>query len=301
MSRTNSLPFGAALVTLPAMMKKSGRAEELKEILEGLYRKYNHKKFIPPDPLQFVYKYAGAADMEIAGFLAASFAYGSAVQIQKFLESLLIPMGRSPAEFIANFAAGDKKHFRNLKYRFNSASDIVAVIGILKGVLNSFGSLERAFIAGYDKNDETIIPALSAFCIALLGQSLNPSRGLKYLIVSPANLSSCKRMFLFLRWMVRSDNIDSGLWQAVDKSKLIVPVDVHMGRLSRICGLHSRKSYNLKTSLEITDGFRAICPGDPVRYDFALCRIGILENCTGKRNAYCKGCELAGLCQLKSR
>ena len=97
--------------------------------------------------------------------------------------------------------------------------------------------------------------------------------------------------------MVRKDEVDAGLWKTIDKSKLVVPVDVHMGRLSKILGLHNKKTVNLKTAIEITDGFAQISPQDPVKYDFALCRIGILENCTGKANKYCPNCELTKFCR----
>jgi uncharacterized protein (TIGR02757 family) len=99
--------------------------------------------------------------------------------------------------------------------------------------------------------------------------------------------------------MVRKDETDTGLWKKIDKSKLIVPVDIHIGRLSKILGLYNRKTINLKTAIEITEGFSQICPQDPVKYDFALCRIGIIENCTGRKNKYCQYCELAEMCRGK--
>ena len=266
----------------------------LKNILEGLYRKYNHKRFIPPDPLQFVYRYEKKADMEIAGFLAAMFAYGAVEQIEKFVNGLLGKMGKSPAGFIKNFSAKDKKLFKSLKYRFNTGQDIIRLLEILKKVLVRHGSIENLFLKGYHKSDKNIIPAATKFIKALDGKG---SRGLRFLLSDPAKGGTSKRLLLFLRWMVRKDEADAGLWKKVDKSKLVVPVDVHMGRLSRILGLHNKKTINLKTAIEITAGFAEICPQDPVKYDFALCRIGILENCSGKKNKYCPECELAELCR----
>ena len=275
--------------------------ENLPQILEKLYQKYNHKKFIPPDPLQFVYCYKNKADMEIAGFLAALFAYGAVEQIENFLACLLGKMGKNPADFIKNFSAKDKKLFENLKYRFNTADDIINLLSTLKKTLNKFGSLENLFLAGFDSQDENIIPAATKFIRAL---NAGDSPGLKFLLSDPANGGTCKRLFLFLRWMVRNDEVDAGLWKTIDRAKLIAPVDVHIGRLSRILGLHSKKTINLKTALEITADLRKINPADPVKYDFALCRIGILENCTGKpfdpaqgkQNKYCPNCELAKFC-----
>ncbi|MBU1260493.1 MAG: TIGR02757 family protein [Planctomycetes bacterium] len=265
----------------------------IKNILDGLYRKYNHKRFIPPDPLQFVYRYEKKVDMEIAGFLAAMFAYGAVEQIEKFLNALLGRMGKSPAGFIKNFSAKNKKLFKSLKYRFNTSDDIICLLGILKKVLVRYGSIEKLFLKGYSKTDENIIPAAEKFVRAL------DSKGLKFLLSDPAKGGTSKRLFLFLRWMVRKDEADAGLWKKIDKSKLIVPVDVHIGRLSKILGLYNKKTVNLKTAIEITAGFAEICPRDPVKYDFALCRIGILENCSGKRNKYCPECELAELCRKK--
>ena len=283
-------------------MSKSNITNEktLKNILEGLYRKYNHKKFIPPDPLQFVYHYKKNGDMEIAGFLAALFAYGAVEQIEKFLTNLLGKMGNRPTEFIKNFSAEDRQKFKSLKYRFNNCGDIISLLAILKKVLKRYGSIENLFVAGYSDSDENIIPAAEKFIQTLFKLHNRPvSAGLKFLLSDPANSGTCKRLFLFLRWMVRKDEVDTGLWKTIDKSKLIVPVDVHIGRLSRLLGLHNRKTADLKTALEITTGLRAICPQDPVKYDFALCRIGIVENCSGKKNAYCPECELAKLCKGK--
>jgi uncharacterized protein (TIGR02757 family) len=283
---------------MPIMPKEK---EKLKNILEGLYRKYNRRKFIPPDPLQFVYRYKRPADMEIAAFLAAMFAYGAVEQIEKFLTALLGKMGDRPAEFIKNFSAKDKKLFNALKYRFNTSQDIISLLVILKKVLNHYGSIENLFLKGYNsKADENILPAAEKFNRALLKMHKGKvSGGLKFLLSDVKKGGTCKRLFLFLRWMVRKDKVDAGPWQGIDKSKLIVPVDVHMARLSKIIGLNSRKTANLKAAVEITAGFAQICPQDPVKYDFALCRIGILENCTGRKNRYCPDCELAEFCRRK--
>jgi uncharacterized protein (TIGR02757 family) len=270
----------------------------LKNILEGLYRKYNHKKYIPPDPLQFVYHYKSKADMEIAGFLSALFAYGAVEQIEKFLTALLAIMGSSPAKFIKSFSAKNHHLLKPFKYRFNTSSDIISLLEILKKVLLEYGSLEKLFLKGYSDTDKNILPAAQKFISTLYKMHNGPvSPGLKFLLSDPARGGTCKRLFLFLRWMVRKDQVDTGLWKNIDKTKLIVPVDVHMGRLSKISGLHNRKTMNLKAAIEITAGFAQICPADPIKYDFSLCRIGILENCTGKKNNYCQYCELAKLCR----
>jgi len=268
----------------------------LKNILEGLYHKYNHKRFIPPDPLQFVYLYKKKADMEIAGFLAACFAYGAVEQIEKFLTELLNKMGKSPAKFIKNFSAKDYRLIKPLKYRFNDSEDIISLILILKKAMNRFSSLENLFLKGYSKSDENIIPAATKFIQSLNNLAPATRGGVGRRLRRPLNLfpdptkgSTCKRLFLFLRWMVRKDEVDAGLWKKIDKSKLVMPVDVHIGRLSKILGLHNRKTINLKTAVEITAGFRKICPQDPAKYDFALCRTGMMQKRNGKKDFFLQG------------
>jgi uncharacterized protein (TIGR02757 family) len=120
--------------------------------------------------------------------------------------------------------------------------------------------------------------------------------GLNYLLANPSRGSASKRLNLFLRWMVRSDEVDVGLWTCVDKAKLIVPIDVHMGRLCRILGLHNDKTISLSTALKVTRAFAEMEPDDPVKYDFALSRIGILENCNAQRRVECESCELNSIC-----
>lgn len=248
----------------------------LKNILDGLYQKYNHKKFIPPDPLQFVYHYKRPADMEIAGFLAACFAYGAVEQIEKFLITLLGKMGERPAEFIKKFSIKNRQLIKPLKYRFNKSGDIINLFTILEKALKRYGSLEKLFLKGYSDSDENILPAAEKFIQNLLKiHNKKTSNGLKFLLSDPAKGGTCKRLFLFLRWMVRDDEVDTGLWKKIKKTKLIVPVDVHIGRLSKVLGLHHRRTINLKTAMEITEGFKKICPQDPVKYDFALCRAGM--------------------------
>ena len=118
-----------------------------------------------------------------------------------------------------------------------------------------------------------------------------------YLLANPARGSASKRLNLFLRWMVRKDDVDLGLWTSIDKAGLIVPVDVHIARLSRILGLHNSSTVSLSTALKITEAFAAICPTDPVKYDFALSRIGIVEDCTGRYRPGCPLCELSATCR----
>jgi len=279
----------------------SKRIAQIKNILEKLYVRYNHKNFIPPDPLQLVFQYNNPADMEIAAFLSAALAYGRVQQIEKSLTNLFRRIGKSPFEFVLNFGAGQRKQLQGFRHRFTTGEDISDLLTLLKKILAEYGSIEKFFLSGYRKTDANIIPALSNFCDSLTGMYAvehggQVSRGVKYLLTDPARGSACKRLNLFLRWMVRDDDVDTGLWKSVDKAKLIVPMDVHMGRLCRILGFYNGKNISLKTALEATKGFAEIDPNDPVKYDFALSRIGILENCSGRLRKHCADCQLYEFC-----
>ena len=274
---------------------------KVKDVLEKLYAKYNRREFIKSDPLQFVYRYSSKEDMEIAGFLAALLAYGKVEQIKKSVTDLLGRMGHSPFEFVRKFDKHHRKELDGFKHRFTKASDISDLLELLREVFEQNGSMEQHFLLGYRPDEANIINALSRFCKSLLGSYSNQhngvvAKGLQYLLVLPESGSACKRLNLFLRWMVRNDDVDTGLWKTVDKAKLIVPVDVHMGRLCRLLGLYDQKTVSLSAAVKITESFREIEPADPVKYDFALSRIGIVENCTGRIAAKCEPCELLEYC-----
>jgi len=244
--------------------------------------------------------------MEVVAFLAADLAYGRVEQIQKSLTNLFERMGDSPYAFIKGFGKAEQKSLKGFKHRFTTDQDISDLLMLLKKVLNRYAGIEEFFIQGYNPVDRNIVPALSKFCNSLIDMYAaehngNISRGLKYLLVNPAKGSACKRLNLFLRWMVRNDDVDMGLWKSIDKARLVVPIDVHMGRLCKILGLYNHKAVSLKTAVQITQGFAEIEPADPVKYDFALSRIGIVENCNGKYRAVCKGCEILDFCHRGHR
>ena len=280
------------------------RTTQIRDVLEKLYKRYNRRELISPDPLQFLYRYSKPSDIEITAFLASALAYGRVQQIEKSLNNLLIRMGDSPSEFVINFDRDKRKTLKDFKHRFTTGDDISDLLTLLRTVISRHGSIEQYFARGYNPGDRNIIPALSEFCNSLLdihaaGHKGQPARGLKYLLVSPAGGSACKRLNLFLRWMVRDDDVDTGLWKSIDQARLIVPVDVHMGRLCKILGLYDQKTVSLSAAAEITESFAEIEPADPVKYDFALSRIGILENCTGRRRKGCEFCELFGFCSRR--
>ena len=279
----------------------SKQQAKIRDVLDRLYDKYNHRDCIKPDPLQFVYRYVEPGDMEIAALLAADLAYGRVQQIEKSLEDLFGRMGDSPCEFVRGFGEDQRQRLSGFKHRFTTGRDISDLLEMLKRVLNQYGSIEEFFLRGYEPGGKETIGALRRFCETLCamyaaGHSGQVSRGLKYLLAGPAGGSASKRLNLFLRWMVRDDEVDAGLWKSVDKAALIVPVDVHIGRLCRILGFHNRKTVSLAAAVEITRGFAEIEPDDPVKYDFSLSRVGIVENCTGQRRGGCEICEMFEIC-----
>lgn len=260
--------------------------KEIERVLDRLYAKYNRKDNIAPDPLGFVYKYSSKADREIAGLLSAMLAYGRVAQISNSLEKLFSIIGNHPAQFVKQFDKNKKACLKDFKHRFNTGQDIADILELLKWVLEKHGSVEHFFIAGYNKDDTNIAGALSAFCQTLLQKHAADNGGVvrqsfKYLLSDPANKSACKRLNLYLRWMVRDDDVDTGTWKMVDKSKLIIPMDVHMSRITRIMGFHDKKNITLSTAVEVTERFAEIEPTDPVKYDFVLCRMGMIGNGDG--------------------
>ena len=255
--------------------------EHLMKLIQGgdasafneLYDRYHHRKFVHPDPLEFLYCYQDIRDREVVALLASALAYGRVAQILNSVSCLLEKLGPSPFGFLMHASLKAlRSHLKDFKHRFTTGEDIADMLWGAKKMIIAHGSLGRCFAGGMKKHHDTVLPALSTFAKSLNGQS---ARRCKFLIPDPERGSACKRLHLFLRWMVRSDNIDPGGWHSVPASKLIVPVDTHMLRMGRHLKLTRRNQADLRTALDITYAFRKITPEDPVRYDFALTRLGI--------------------------
>lgn len=249
---------------------------ELKEKLEAHYLNYR-QKFSSKDPVWILHRFSDERDIELIGLITAAFAYGSVDQINRFIHELLLKTGNNPYEFTINFSKRkDKKHLEGLYYRFNSCLDIINMFSSLNKALVKSGSLKNLFLSHYKASYSTIIPALGGFTNELNKNIIkNDNRYYHYLFSNPVNNSTCKRMNLFLRWMVRKDDIDTGLWSDIPASKLIMPVDTHIARISNKLKLVNRKSIDLKFAIELTERLKEFDPVDPVKYDFALCHIGI--------------------------
>lgn len=253
-------------------MKKS----DLKEKLEQHYLAYR-QKFSSKDPVWILHRFEDEKDIEIAGLLTAAYAYGSVEQINRFINSLLETCSNKPYEFTINFQKRkDKKHIEGLKYRFNTSNDLAELLASLGSALREHGSLKQRFLKELTADDENVLSALSGFVSGLNSPSRhNRGKYYHYLLSDPANGSTCKRMNLFLRWMVRKDEIDTGIWSEVGSARLVMPVDTHIARISKKLKLVKRRAIDLKFAVELTEKLRSFDPADPVKYDFALCHIGI--------------------------
>ncbi len=249
--------------------------------IHQIFAQYHHREFVHPDPLEFLYDYPELRDRELVGLIASSLAYGRVAQILKSVSSILDRMDHSPHDFLLK--TSPKKiisQLKNFKHRFTTGKDLSHMLLGARKMILKHGSLYHGFMDGFDSNDDTILPALSIF-VKQLTVFLPDER--KHLLACPDKGSACKRLNLFLRWMVREDNVDPGGWREVPPSMLVVPLDTHMHRIGLSLQLTSRKQADMRTALEITKTFRKISPEDPVRYDFSLTRLGIRKDASDLR------------------
>lgn len=244
-----------------------------RDYLDELYYRYNHKQYISPDPLEFVWLYNEPSEREIVGLIASALAYGRVAQIKKSVSGVLEKMGPSPRSFIEGMSRKDLVEiFAGFRHRFTTCFELADfIIGIQK-VIRSHGSLERCFSGFLKPCHDSTISALGAFVEELRAGF---PRQYNSLLPYPEKKSACKRLHLFLRWMVRQDNVDPGVWSGISPKLLIIPLDTHMFGICSGLGMTCRLSPDIKTALEITSCFRGIIPDDPVKYDFSLTRLGI--------------------------
>lgn len=247
-----------------------------RETLEGLYDRYNRREFVHPDPLEFLYDYDELADREIVALIASSLAYGKVAQIIKSVAAVLERMGPAPAVFLrASSPRSLEMKLSGFKHRMTTGQDLARVLTGAKTVIERYGSLNTCFTSKMNAGHETVIPALSSFVAEVSDES---GGSCEFHLPSPDGGSACKRLNLFLRWLIRKDEVDPGGWKGVPPSRLVVPLDTHMHKICYKYGMTKRKQADLGTALEITARFREIAPDDPVRYDFALTRLGIRED-----------------------
>ncbi len=273
----------------------------LKVVLDRLYKGYDFKERLRHDPIEFPHRYSDPLDIEVTGFISSQFAYGKISIFKPFIERMLVSFGKSPYEFMSNFnLKKDSKHLEGTSYRFSSEKDILCLIYMMNTAIKEWGSLRGLFYYNYYENGEEIGRAISGFNRFFLSIKTTPvyrenikPHGLRHFFPLPEKGSACKRMNLFLRWMVRRRDIDFGIWDRIHPSKLIIPLDTHIARIARCLGLTKRRASDWKTASEITESLRSLDSEDPLKYDFVLCHYGISGQCKGERLRHiCSTCIL---------
>ncbi|MBU1671708.1 MAG: TIGR02757 family protein [Actinobacteria bacterium] len=245
----------------------------LHERLERLYARYNHREFVHPDPLEKIYPFEDTADREVAGLVASTLAYGNVKQILRSVETVLAVMGESPARYLTDSTSVSlTRDLAGFRHRMTSGEDLAAVLEGARRAVLEHGSLNACFLAGLKEDDPDVVGGLCAFVSSL--SAADPT-ACAFNLADPGRRSACKRLNLYLRWMVRHDEVDPGGWSGVPPSMLIIPLDTHMFGICRALGFTGRGQADLQAAREATRGFAGIVPSDPVRYDFSLTRPGI--------------------------
>lgn len=245
--------------------------------LENLYSYYQQRKFVSPDPLEFLYKYEETKNyqenIEIMGLVASSLAYGQVKQILKSISKIEKIFKQKPYEYVMSGNINTfTKDLKDFKHRFTKGIDFAKFLEGIRLTLKEYGNLENAFMKFYSAKDTTTHFALNKF-YKLLSKASNSD--LKNIFPNPEKKSACKRMHLFLRWMIRKDAVDLGVWGNISSSKLIMPLDTHVLDIAEKLGFIDKKQNNIKTAIEVTECFKTINKEDPVKYDFSLTRAGI--------------------------
>ena len=280
--------------------------------LDALRARYD-QRYLSPDPLEFPRRFTNTEDREVVGLVASSLAYGNVTTIRQSVEKVLTRMGPHPAQFVREFDARlQLKRFSDFRHRWSRGRDIVCLLSFARQILKQSGSIGAFFREVHDPTEEDVGPSLARFCArvieldhqGLYGRSTLPrSAGVRYFFPSPENGSACKRLNMYLRWMVRRDDgLDLGLWDFVSPAQLVIPLDTHIARIGQHLGWARRKTPDWKMAVEITNSLARLDPDDPTKYDFALSRMGILERCPRHpRKLPCDLCDLRRTLRLRRR
>jgi uncharacterized protein (TIGR02757 family) len=244
-----------------------------KNSLERIYKKYNKRALVDPDPLIFLYNYNEAQDREIVALISASLAYGRVNQILKSVDIVLRTLGKTPYKYLSSTSENDiKQSLNGFKHRFTNDEEMTGLLIGIKKVIQNHGSLQKLFYKNVKNDHENILKTLSCF-VSEIKKAGNLKKN--SLLSDPEMGSACKRLNLFLRWMIRSDEVDPGGWSKISPAKLIIPLDTHMYQFAKCYKMTKRKNTDIKTAIEITESFKKISPLDPVKYDFSITRFGI--------------------------
>lgn len=251
---------------------------ELKIFLDKKVDEYNQPFFIESDPISIPHSFSKKQDIEIAGLFSAVFAWGNRITIINKSKELMQLMHNAPHDFCLHHTIRDLKKITSFKHRTFNTTDLLYFISFLKHHYQKNDSLESAFTRGFSKKDKNIETALNNFYQYFFSLPDVPVRTMKH-IASPHKNSSCKRLCMYLRWMVRNDNkgVDFGIWKSIKPSQLVIPIDVHVARVARKINLLGSEQTNWKTAVELTEKMKELDKNDPVKYDFALFSLGVVE------------------------
>src|SRR3954468_11977136 len=281
---------------------------DLKATLDQLYADFNYPDSAT-DPIQIVRRFSRDDDREVVGFIAASLAFGRVTSVLQSIERVLAILGPRPAAYVRAF---DPRRARAalapVVHRWIRGPDLVALVWLMKQMIDRAGSIEGFLAEWYDPASEDIESALDSFSARALGVDLKaaygrvPKRpGVCYFFPRPSAGSGCKRLNLFLRWMVRHDALDLGVWTRVPPSKLVVPLDTHVIRVGRCLQLTRLQSPGWKMASDITTSLARIDRDDPTRYDYSLCHLGMMNACGFSRAQADSQCPLRGACRPRVR
>ncbi len=239
-----------------------------KESLDQLYRVYNHKKYIQYDPIRYIYGYENQTEKELMALISSCLSFGRVTQIFKAVDRVLEISEGKPYDYVISLKGTPDSNLALFQYRFVSGRDLFMLLAAAKEILEEYGSLGNFAKTLYQPGK----------FLEFAGNFIRAFQGIYYLIPGSLKKSSCKRFFMFLRWMVRNDNIDSGLWNFIDPRELVIPLDTHVFRTARELGFTARNTPSLAAAIEITDHLRCFCEEDPVKYDWAISHAGIIRN-----------------------
>jgi uncharacterized protein (TIGR02757 family) len=277
---------------------------DLRTRLDALYDSFNLEHVVS-DPIWRVRRYTRPDDLEVVAYCAAALAFGRVQSVLQSIDGLLAVMGSSPAAYVRGFEPKrDRAELQHLVHRWTKGADFAALVWVLRQMLDAEGSIEGFFARGLDPEVEDVQAALDSFSTracaldvgAVYGRS-RPKPGVGYFFSRPSSGGACKRLNLFLRWMVRKDAVDLGVWTRVRPSQLVVPLDTHVIRVGRCLGLTRYTSPGWRMAADITRSLRAIDPIDPVKYDFSLCHLGMMNACGFHKPQRDAQCPLRGACR----
>ncbi len=256
------------------------KLKELTEFLDAKAEQYNHTNFIDSDPIGIPHRFSKKEDIEIAGLLSATIAWGQRKTIINNAERMIEMMDFSPHEFVLNYEESDLKRFDSFKHRTFNADDFRYFVKALRHIYNSHNGLERAFSDGLSSNSQNCLSAIENFrSLFFEVANLENQRTQKH-VSSPSKGSASKRLIMFLRWMARKDNcgVDFGIWHSISPSLLSCPLDVHSGNVARKLGILKRTQNDWKAVCELDIQLRKMDSKDPAKYDFALFGLGVFES-----------------------